>query len=1629
MKRIILCVMLLCAIPALTHSQGAVSIDQVNTLVSNYAIQAGQPARFVFRFDNTTNLRCNVSNGFKVSTPDGAVWDSVTIDSAGINSGGENQFVSYFDIVFAMWGGVIKGGDGINPDTVGMLGAGMPTRPNQGMPETFNDTVVALTIWMHDNASIDKHICIDSSFWGAGGTWVWVSSSLIDYFPTYAGLPGQTYSAGSGPDRDGSGFCFAIGDRIVPGADTLRVPSEVSTIQEAVDAINPNGTILVSPGTYTETITITGKKVFLKSVHGALSTTITNADNQHLVTFIGPETNGSLLEGFTLQGGYMGVWCQDAAPTIRRNLLRSQHATSWAAIVLSGVGWGTIGTSPAQIINNTIFGNSGGGISSFSTAAPVIKNNIIANNVKYGIHIQDDMDPQVDPSYNDVFGSPVLYYNVPNPGVGTISADPLFAGDFTLTESSPCINAGDPSPLYNDPDSSRNDMGAFPFDGSVEPPVGDTLRVPAQYTTIQDAINAASNGQVVLVSRGTFYGGFNFNGKLIKVVSTEGPLATLIVPPIVNGQSLLIDLVTFDHGENSQAVIEGFRFEAGRIAVLCLNSGPTIRRNIFKSQKVNNWAAISLAGSWNGVYASEGPAPAIIENNTIMNCENGGISTFSSVAPVIRNNIIYGNHAYGIHKQSSSLPLVMAYNDIFGNPDGDYNVEDYGPGALAAEPRVDNNGILSPNSPCIDAGDPDPSYNDPDGSRNDMGALPYSGIIPPLSDTVYVPTDFPTISAAVQGINSGTILVLPGTYIEAIEFGYRQYIIKSTEGPLVTTLTNDNQHDLMVLSGASGCVIEGFTFDGGRAGIRCANSNPLIRNNIFKNQTYTDWAAIILSGWGYGQTGTSGATIINNTIVNSSGGGISSFSTDAPIIRNNIIANNAKYGIHIDGGGPNDVSYNDVYGNQVAYYNVADPGPGHLAVDPMFNPNYTLAPGSPCINAGDPDSIYNDPDGSRNDMGAVPFGGGQPNELFNLVQWRAADGGNDHWYAVIPQKLYWVEADLKAKTYSAGGYSGHLATISTNLENEFITDHVLIGANQNNRFDNFFIGGRDINGAWSWITGEPWGYTNWSNGEPNNNGIETALCMYGHYDTYSYATPGTWNNSLPDGTVNQLHQYWSVVEFGPNDTVVVDEPIATNEWISVFCASPHLDGQTIPGGSIIRAFDPQGVLCGKATVRADGSFGFMLVYRDDQYTATDEGAIPGDKISFTINGEMVVVSPAIYWTTNGDQFQGCSFERKACITLHLQEGWNLVSWNVGWSGMPRQLLAPIVGCVEFVLAFDNGGLVYDPQLERFSTLTRVDYMHGYWIKMNCAADLEICGEPLDNIPGIPVDRGWNLVSYLPSYNLEPYTAFFTVGDFLEVAIGYDNGAKVYMPSNPGFSTLTTLEPGFGYWIRLSEEGILAYGLIPADNDESHQPLAQSNGEAEPFGSRVWMSLYGDGLRLNGQPLANNSTIEVFTPEGELVGSGVYLNGVLKFMPVYGFDGDNASARLAVLDDQLTLKVNGIEVVEQIRWTGNGTSVQLGALTTSGLPTTFALEQNYPNPFNPATTIAFAVPKHQHVRLVVFNLLGQEIRTLTDQVYDAGRYEVVWDGRDTGGDQVPTGLYFYRFESSDISMTKKMLLLK
>jgi flagellar hook assembly protein FlgD len=108
----------------------------------------------------------------------------------------------------------------------------------------------------------------------------------------------------------------------------------------------------------------------------------------------------------------------------------------------------------------------------------------------------------------------------------------------------------------------------------------------------------------------------------------------------------------------------------------------------------------------------------------------------------------------------------------------------------------------------------------------------------------------------------------------------------------------------------------------------------------------------------------------------------------------------------------------------------------------------------------------------------------------------------------------------------------------------------------------------------------------------------------------------------------------------------------------------------------------------------------------------------------------------------------------------------------------------------------------------------------------------------------------------------------------------------------------------------------------------------------------------------------------------------------------------------------------------------GTHDAMAALLSDVLPKTYALDNNFPNPFNPSTTIPVSVPAAANLSITVYNILGEEVRTLFSGTLAPGRYWMVWDGKNNAGRTVASGVYITRLVAPQgVSVVKKMMMMK
>ena len=132
---------------------------------------------------------------------------------------------------------------------------------------------------------------------------------------------------------------------------------------------------------------------------------------------------------------------------------------------------------------------------------------------------------------------------------------------------------------------------------------------------------------------------------------------------------------------------------------------------------------------------------------------------------------------------------------------------------------------------------------------------------------------------------------------------------------------------------------------------------------------------------------------------------------------------------------------------------------------------------------------------------------------------------------------------------------------------------------------------------------------------------------------------------------------------------------------------------------------------------------------------------------------------------------------------------------------------------------------------------------------------------------------------------------------------------------------------------------------------------------------------------------------------------------------------------ASAEDYKTVTVNNVEVSPKQDTTMDivlepvATDDELSPVSAT------ALKGNSPNPFNPTTTIYYDILEPCKVRLDVFNIKGQKVRSLLDKSKSSGRHSIVFEARDANGKALSSGIYFYRFSAGKYKTTRKMLLME
>jgi Tol biopolymer transport system component len=440
---------------------------------------------------------------------------------------------------------------------------------------------------------------------------------------------------------------------------------------------------------------------------------------------------------------------------------------------------------------------------------------------------------------------------------------------------------------------------------------------------------------------------------------------------------------------------------------------------------------------------------------------------------------------------------------------------------------------------------------------------------------------------------------------------------------------------------------------------------------------------------------------------------------------------------------------------------------------------------------------------------------------------------------------------------------------------------------------------------------------------------------------------------------------------------------------------------------------------------------WLMVWVPDETMKKRQAVSTGASTTDTSKYTIVIIDSAGVVTGSSTYFLMKTDGAPAIAQYNATAGWNLLSLPLTVADGRKSILYPTA--ISDAFAYQAEYTVADTMFPGT----------GYWLKFDSSEAINISGY-IDLLDTVDVTVGWNMIGTLSD----------TVYTSSIVQNPSGNVTSDYFYYDGGYQTTIRLEPGKGYWVKTSSAGelILSYSSWPkiaaspvSDLRRGFNTLtiADAGGHKQMlyFGNTPDKEFSLDRYAIPPLPpeemfdvrFASQRMLEVYP--GELKGRADFPISVRAGVPPYSvswqinnsggarysveFSGTNKSFNSKILNDKGTIVVQDLS-----RFT---LSVENG----KHIPTDFAIREGYPNPFNPISTIEFDLPTSGNVELKVYDVLGQEVASLLDNVaYAAGSYSVRFDAS-----TIASGAYFYRmnvYSSTGVPLfqsTKKTLLVR
>jgi len=375
------------------------------------------------------------------------------------------------------------------------------------------------------------------------------------------------------------------------------------------------------------------------------------------------------------------------------------------------------------------------------------------------------------------------------------------------------------------------------------------------------------------------------------------------------------------------------------------------------------------------------------------------------------------------------------------------------------------------------------------------------------------------------------------------------------------------------------------------------------------------------------------------------------------------------------------------------------------------------------------------------------------------------------------------------------------------------------------------------------------------------------------------------------------------------------------------------------------------------------------------------------------------------------------------------EGWNLISLPLIMKDTRKSILFPRA---------ISDAYLYSKSYIAADTLRNGV---GYWLKFPSVTP-EFVNGTINYSDTTTVSTGWNIIG-VPS-SIVPVSNIVPLGTtILSHFFGFGN---IYYAED-------TLQPGIGYWVKVSADGSLVLNAVPALMKRSYAkrgfqyPAVEEKmnqitlTDAAHHVGHLYFSAKATSLDQSKYELPPPPPTEVMdvryftnryaefadkdkTKETEIIISSAQYPLIIRWM----IEDYSVGASLIINNREIKLARSSEFKLDRLDLP---VRLKLFPLVASELPAEFSLQQNFPNPFNPVTTFKYGLPVNSKVRLTIYNTLGQIVTILADEVLPAGYKQVEWNA-----DFVASGVYFYRLEATSISdpsrtfaQVKKLIYIK